>query len=63
VLPSLPVIVTWVAFVAATVRVDELPAVIEAGLAVIVIVGVGAAVIVTVAVAEALPPAPVATAV
>jgi hypothetical protein len=59
------VIVTWVALVAATVRVEELPALIEVGLAVIPIVGVGGAVavIVTVAVAEALPPAPVATAV
>ena len=60
--PSLPVMVTWVAFVAVTVKVDELPAPIEAGLATMVIVGVGAGVIVTVAIAEALPPVPVAAA-
>ena len=51
------------AFVAVTVKVDELPALIEAGLATMVIVGVGAGVIVTVAVAEALPAVPVAAAV
>jgi hypothetical protein len=39
VLPSLPAIVTVVALVAVTVNVDELPAEIEAGLAVIVTVG------------------------
>jgi hypothetical protein len=38
-LPSVPVIVTWVAFVATTVRVDELPGEIEAGLAVMLTAG------------------------
>jgi hypothetical protein len=38
-LPSVPVIVTWVAFVATTVRVDELPGEIEAGLAVMLTPG------------------------
>ena len=56
-------IVTCVAFTAVTVKVDELPVVIEAGLAVTVTVGAGFGVTVTVAVAEAFPPAPVATAV
>jgi hypothetical protein len=57
-----PVIVTEVAFVAATVKVDEAPAVIEAGLALMVTVGAGVVVAftVTVAVAEAFPPAPTA---
>lgn len=63
VLPSVPVIVTDVAFVAVTVRVDELPEVIEAGLAVIVTVGGGFAVTVTVAVAVTVPAGPVAVAV
>jgi hypothetical protein len=56
------VIVTEVAFVAATVKVDEAPAVIEAGLALMVTVGAGVVVAftVTVAVAEAFPPAPTA---
>jgi hypothetical protein len=52
-----------VAFVAVTVKVDELPAVIEVGLAVIATVGAGPAVTVTVAVADVFPPAPVAVAV
>jgi hypothetical protein len=57
--------VTCVALVAVTVRVDDWPAFIEVGLAVMLIVGVGAgaAATVTVAVAEALPPFPVAEAV
>jgi hypothetical protein len=38
-LPSLPLTVTWVALVAATVKVDELPALIEVGLAVMLTVG------------------------
>jgi predicted S18 family serine protease len=63
VLPSLPVIVTWVAFTAVTVSVDEPPDAIEAGLAVIVTPGGGFAVTVTVVAAEVLPPAPVAIAV
>jgi hypothetical protein len=54
---------TCVAFDEDTVSVDELPAVIEAGLAVMFTVGGGFGVTVTVAVAEAFPPAPVATAV
>jgi hypothetical protein len=65
VVPSDPLTVTEVAFVAATVRVDEPPAVIEPGFAVIVTVGGagGVDVMVTVAVADAVPPAPVAVAV
>jgi hypothetical protein len=62
VLPSVPVTVTAVAFVATTVKVDDPPAVIEVGLAVMVTVGAGgggAVVTVTVAVAEAFVPAPV----
>ena len=39
-MPSDPEIVTVVAFVAVTVNVDDAPAAIEAGLAVIVTVGV-----------------------
>jgi hypothetical protein len=60
-----PLIVTVVALVAATVNVDEVPELIEAGLATMVTVGTGGAagVTVTVAVAVALPPAPVAVAV
>ena len=38
-MPSLPVTVTWVAFVAVTVKVDAVPMVIEVGLAVIATVG------------------------
>jgi hypothetical protein len=41
VLPSDPVTVTCVAFVADTVKVDELPAVIVVGLEVMLTVGVG----------------------
>jgi hypothetical protein len=66
VLPSVPVTVTPVALVAATVNVDELPAAIEVGLAVMLTVGAAggpAGVTVTVAVAVILPPAPVAVAV
>ena len=53
------------AFVAATVSVDELPAVIEVGLAEIVTVGAGgaAATTVTDVVEEAFPPLPMAVAV
>jgi hypothetical protein len=53
-----------VAFVAATVNVDEFPEVIEEGFATMVTVGAGVetAVTVTIAVAEVLPPAPVAAA-
>jgi hypothetical protein len=54
-----------VAFVATTVKVDEPPAVIEAGDAEIVTVGAlfEVDVTVTVALAELVPPAPVAAAV
>jgi hypothetical protein len=58
--PSEPLIATPVAFVAVTVSVDELPAVIDVGFADIVTVGAEVEVTVTVAVAEATPPAPVA---
>jgi hypothetical protein len=54
-------IVTRVAFVAVTDKVEELPEAIEVGLA--DMLTVGAALIVTVVVAVALPPAPVAVAV
>jgi hypothetical protein len=65
VLPSVPVTVTEVAFVAATVSVDELPAGIVLGLAVMLTVGAAApgGVTVTTVVAVVLPPAPVAVAV
>ena len=61
-LPSVPVIVTAVALVAITVRVEELPEVIDVGLAAILTVGAGL-VTVTVALAEIFPPVPVAVAV
>jgi hypothetical protein len=66
VLPSVPVTVTAVAFVAATVNVDELPEAIEVGLAEMLTVGATGGpdgVTVTVAVAVVFPPAPVAVAV
>ena len=63
VLPSVPDTVTWVAFRAVTVRVEEAPELIDAGLAVIWIVGAGFAVTLIVAVAVALPPLPFAVAV
>lgn len=59
----MPDTVTWVALRAVTVSVDELPALMDAGLAVISIVGAGFAVTVTVAVAVTVPPLPVAVAV
>ncbi len=70
-LPSVPLTVTWVEFVAVTVNVDELPAVMEAGLAAMLTVGAGVAagpdaggaVTVRIAFAEADPPSPVAVAV
>jgi hypothetical protein len=43
VLPSFPVTVTWVALLDVTVKVEELPAAIEAGLAEIATVGVPSA--------------------
>jgi len=63
VLPSLPVTVTWVAFVAVTVKIEELPAEIETGFAVMLTVGGGFGVTVTVVLADVFPPAPVAAAV
>jgi hypothetical protein len=56
---------TWVALVALTVRIEELPAATEVELAVILTVGGGleAALTVTVAVAVAFPADPVAVAV
>ena len=51
------------AFTAVTVKVDEFPEMIEVGLAVMLKVGGGLEVTVTVALDEALPLAPVATAV
>jgi hypothetical protein len=65
VLPSVPVTITWVAFVAVTVKVDELPETIEVGFAMMLTVGAGFVieVTVTVAVAEVFPPVPVAAAV
>jgi hypothetical protein len=52
-----------VAFVAATVKVDEFPEITEVGLAIMLTVGAGFAVTVTVELAEAFPPGPVAAAV
>lgn len=62
-LPSVPVTVTWVALVAVTVKVDELPEVIDVGFAVTLTVGAGEAETVTVAADVLFPPAPVAVAV
>jgi len=63
--PSDPVTVTCVAFVAVTVKMEALPEAMDVGFATMVTVaaGVETAVTVTVAVAEAFPPAPVAAAV
>jgi hypothetical protein len=61
VLPSLPLIVTWVALVATTFNVEEPPAAIDWGLAVMLTVGAG--LMVTVAEADAFPPLPLALAV
>jgi hypothetical protein len=55
--------VTVVALVATTVKVDALPAAIVAGLAAIVTVGAGFPVTVTTAIAVTEPPVPVAVAV
>ncbi len=49
--------------VAVTVNVDELPEVMEVGLAVMLTVGAAGGTTVTTAVAETLPPVPVALAV
>jgi hypothetical protein len=60
----MPATVTSVALVAVTVNVDELPAAIVAGLAVIVTVGAEPATpTVTVTLAEPFPPAPLPVAV
>jgi hypothetical protein len=63
--PSDPVTVTAVAFVAVTVKVEGFPDVMDVGFAMIVTVGAGleTAVTETVTGAEALPPVPVAVAV
>ena len=55
--------VTCVAFIAVTVNVDELPVVIEVGLADMLTVGAPGAATVTVALAVVFPPDPVAAAV
>jgi hypothetical protein len=55
--------VTWVAFAAVTVKVEEFPEVMEAGLAAMLTVAALAGTTVTIAVAEIVPPAPVAVAV
>jgi hypothetical protein len=60
-LPSLPLIVTWVALVATTFSEEEPPEAIDVGLA--VMLTVGNALTVTIAVADALPAAPLAFAV
>ena len=62
-MPSVPVMVTPVAFALSTVSVDDLPGLIEVGLAAMVTVGAGLATTVTVAVAVTVPPVPVAVAV
>jgi hypothetical protein len=59
-LPSVPVTVTCVEFVAATVKMDEPPERMEAGLAAMLTVGGKFEVTATVAFAEVFPPAPVA---
>jgi hypothetical protein len=41
VLPSVPVTITWVAFVAVTVKMEELPETIEAGLVEMLTIGAG----------------------
>jgi hypothetical protein len=62
-LPSIPVNITAVAFVAITVKMDAVPAVIEVGLALMLTVAAEVDATVTVAGAETFPPAPVAFAV
>ena len=63
VLPSDPITFTCVAPKAVIVRMEELPAVIEVGMAVIETVGAGMGITVSVALAELVPPGPAATAV
>ena len=60
--PSVPVKVTCVEFVAATVKMEELPAMIAVGLAEMVTVGAGFLVTVTVAFEITVPAAPAAEA-
>ncbi len=62
-MPSLPAIVTCVAFAALTVSSDEPEAVIESGTAEKLTAGAGFGVTVTVTVPEVAPPGPVAVAV
>ena len=62
-MPSVPVRVSWVAYVAETVRVAGWPATMELGLATRLALGTGLGAIATVAVAEAWPPGPFAVAV
>jgi hypothetical protein len=57
------VTVTWVALAAVTVKVEELPEVMDVGLALIFTVGAGELATVIVAVAVLFPPDPVAVAV
>jgi hypothetical protein len=52
-----------VELIAVTVKIDELPELIEMGFAETVTAGAGFVVTVTIAIAEAFPPAPVAEAV
>ena len=61
--PSLPDMVTCVAFIAVTVSVEDCPDVMAAGFALICTVGAGFAATVTVTDAEAFPPTPDAEAV
>jgi hypothetical protein len=63
VLPSIPLTVTWVELVAVTVKVDEFPAVMDVGFAVMLTVGAAGGTTVTIVVAVAFPPVPVAVAV
>ena len=63
VLPSVPVTITWVAFTADTVKMDELPDAIDVGFAVMLTVGGGFAPTVKIALAEVVPPGPAAPAV
>jgi hypothetical protein len=63
VLPSVPVTETWVALVAVTANIEEFPAAMDAGDAVMLTVGALAGTTVTIAVAEIFPPAPLAVAV
>jgi hypothetical protein len=63
VLPSVPVMVTSVAFVATTVKMDAFPEMIVEGFAKMLTVGGGFGVTVTVVLAVVVPPGPVAVAV